>query len=213
MQVAFVDTSQEDGFDGGFESKRGFSAYNEREVVLIQQTVEQLLERGATTAANVGVLTPYAAQKGVLKAALQHTGVAVDTIDGWQGMERDLILFSATRSNAAGELGFVADPRRMNVMLTRARRGLVVFGDRGTLDRQRGPRDWSDLLEWVYAKGASMPPAALREHFAALPAIAPAPRAAKWVAVESEQGTYYWDQVSNETTWDKPDGDVPKWEP
>lgn len=103
-----------------------------------------------------GILTPYAAQKSLLYSMLLDYGllrenVHVDTIDGFQGMEKDCILFSATRSNARGDLGFLKDPRRMNVMLTRAKRTLVVFGDAQTL-RGSYAGHWGAWVQWVQEK-------------------------------------------------------------
>merc|ERR1712014_90998 len=86
----------------------------------------------------------------------------VDTVDGYQGMERDIVLFSATRSNAERFLGFLADARRMNVMLTRARRGLIIFGNGDTLRHSHtADSHWSAWLNWADAKGAVIPSAAL----------------------------------------------------
>lgn len=59
--------------------------------------------------------------------------VTIGTIDGFQGQERDVVLISMVRSNDEGEIGFLADTRRMNVALTRAKRKLMVVGDSGTL--------------------------------------------------------------------------------
>merc|ERR1712187_1063032 len=79
----------------------------------------------------VGVVSPYSAQRNLLRTLVQKNMVGtclhveVATVDGLQGAEKDLIIFSATRSNPAGSLGFVADARRANVLLTRAKRGLV----------------------------------------------------------------------------------------
>jgi hypothetical protein len=71
-----------------------------------------------------------------------------------QGREKEVIVFSTVRSNAEGALGFVADPRRLNVAVTRARRGLVVVGDPDTL---RGDRTWRQWLAWAERAGCVMP--------------------------------------------------------
>ena len=59
--------------------------------------------------------------------------ITIDTVDGFQGQERDLMLISLTRSNESGEIGFLADERRMNVAITRAKRKLILIGDSSTL--------------------------------------------------------------------------------
>ena len=62
-------------------------------------------------------------------------GVSVNTVDGFQGQERDVILISLVRSNAEGQIGFLRDLRRMNVAITRARMKLMILGDPATLCR------------------------------------------------------------------------------
>ena len=60
-------------------------------------------------------------------------GLEIDSVDGFQGREKEAVVFSLVRSNPEGEIGFLADVRRTNVALTRARRGLIVIGDSATL--------------------------------------------------------------------------------
>lgn len=62
-----------------------------------------------------------------------HKQITVNTIDSFQGQERDIVYISMTRSNSKGEIGFLSDIRRMNVAMTRARKKLVIVGDSATL--------------------------------------------------------------------------------
>lgn len=95
---------------------------------------------------SIGIISPYRGQVHLLKDALltfKQTSVfqvlatkveiEVNTIDSFQGQERDIIYISLVRSNAEGEIGFLKDTRRMNVAMTRARKKLVVIGDSATL--------------------------------------------------------------------------------
>lgn len=82
----------------------------------------------------ITALTPYAKQAKALQSAIAaRHDVACGTIDAFQGRENDVIVLSTVRSNAEHEIGFVEDPRRLNVAWTRARHALIVVGDRATL--------------------------------------------------------------------------------
>ena len=79
------------------------------------------------------MIAPYAAQVRLLREQLPIDGLEIDTVDGFQGREKEAVIISLVRSNAKGEIGFLADTRRMNVALTRARRKLIVIGDSATI--------------------------------------------------------------------------------
>lgn len=84
-----------------------------------------------------------AAKEGALFEGVE---VVVSTVDGYQGREADAVIFSTVRSNDAGRIGFVADERRLNVAITRARRGLIVVGNGSTLQHDPNWRAW---LSWM----------------------------------------------------------------
>jgi ATP-dependent RNA/DNA helicase IGHMBP2 len=110
----------------------GTSLFNRQEAELACRKVEQLLAAGVA-AGDIALIAPYAAQVQLLRSLLQVGGLEIDTVDGFQGREKEAVVISLVRSNERGEIGFLADTRRMNVALTRARRKLIVLGDSGTL--------------------------------------------------------------------------------
>lgn len=89
----------------------------------------------------IAVISPYKHQVEVLKDQMSSftglcelaTAISINTIDSFQGQERDIVYISMTRSNSENNIGFLADVRRMNVAMTRARKKLVVIGDSATL--------------------------------------------------------------------------------
>jgi superfamily I DNA and/or RNA helicase len=92
---------------------------------------------------DVGIISPYRAQVQLLRRLVRGTAyfkpyrhlIAVNTVDGFQGQERDVILISLVRANDEGQIGFLRDLRRMNVAITRARMKLIILGDASTLTR------------------------------------------------------------------------------
>ncbi len=91
----------------------------------------------------IGIISPYRRQIDELKEMLRQTPelqafqqrITINTIDSFQGQERDMILISMTRSNNDNRIGFLSEIRRMNVAMTRARKKLVVIGDSSTLSQ------------------------------------------------------------------------------
>lgn len=92
---------------------------------------------------DVGIISPYRAQVQYLRKMIKKLDffkpfrkiITVNTVDGFQGQERDVILLSLVRSNDEGQIGFLRDLRRMNVAITRARMKLIIVGDASTLTR------------------------------------------------------------------------------
>ncbi len=94
---------------------------------------------------DIGIISPYRAQVRYLRALLRRDSylrpllpaISVDTVDAFQGQERDMIIVSLVRANDEGQIGFLSDLRRMNVAITRARHRLVIIGSAGTLGRHK----------------------------------------------------------------------------
>jgi superfamily I DNA and/or RNA helicase len=99
---------------------------------LVLRKLAQLRDAGLRSP-DIGVIAPYAAQVRWLRENTDDPHLEIDTVDGFQGREKEAILISLVRSNSKNEIGFLADTRRMNVALTRARRKLIVIGDSATL--------------------------------------------------------------------------------
>lgn len=133
------------GYDiGGLETVNNGSTANATEVRLVTHLVTTHLNTDGITADDIGIITPYTAQKHEIERALSEvdTGaVTIDTIDAFQGSEKDIILISLVRSNLEGRIGFLGrpkdGPRRLNVALTRAKRFCGIIGDWRTLTRDR----------------------------------------------------------------------------
>ncbi len=128
--VIFVDTAGA-GWEEQLEPD-GESRFNPQEGAWVLQQVEELCKIGIEPG-EIAVIAPYAAQVRWLRQRCLFKAVEIDTVDGFQGREKEAILITLVRSNANGEIGFLGDTRRMNVALTRARRKLIVIGDSATL--------------------------------------------------------------------------------
>ena len=151
-----LDSSTGSVFDDGNKSYS-----NESEATVIVQLLKDVFKREISLESytrTIGVVTPYAAQVSLLKTkmakdkefrmlAQNHPAVIeVKSVDAYQGRERDVIIFSAVRSNHKGRIGFLKDWRRMNVAITRAKSGLIVVGDMETL--MAGDKHWEAFGKW-----------------------------------------------------------------
>lgn len=128
--ITWLDTAGSDLWEAIDPTTR--SLYNEGEAALVAKAVGDLRARGVAPE-RIGVITPYSAQVARLKRRAELEGVEVATVNAFQGREKDAIAVSWVRSNEDGSLGFVADPRRLTVALTRARKWLWLVGDSATL--------------------------------------------------------------------------------
>ena len=106
---------------------------------------------------DVGIISPYRAQVQYLKRLIKKRAffkpfrhlISVNTVDGFQGQERDVILISLVRANDMGQIGFLRDLRRMNVAITRARMKLFILGDAPTMTRHPFYRRLYDYIQEV----------------------------------------------------------------
>ena len=125
-----------------------FGRINKAEAELTLLTLENYFkkigkERILEERLDVGIISPYRVQVQYLRRLLKKKEwarpfrhlISVNTVDGFQGQERDIILISLVRSNDEGQIGFLRDLRRMNVAITRARMKLIILGDASTMTR------------------------------------------------------------------------------
>ena len=132
-------------------SPDGASKENPAEASWAVKILIGLVEGGEVDLSDIGIVTPYAGQVRAIRDMIPESlqSVEVRTVDGYQGREKDVIIFSCVRSNKDGNVGFLSDPRRLNVALTRSRRGLVVVGDPETL---RSDENWRSWIEHIRSR-------------------------------------------------------------
>lgn len=153
--VIFIDTA-----GCGFEEKvnpEQKSSYNPEEFQILCEHLYQLKERfEERPLPSVALISPYREQVLHIKQEVENDEqlkdfpMTINSIDGFQGQERDVVYISLVRSNAKGVIGFLKDYRRMNVAMTRAKKLLVVVGDSATIGMDSF---YSDFLEYVEKNG------------------------------------------------------------
>jgi ATP-dependent RNA/DNA helicase IGHMBP2 len=159
--VEFIDTAG--GGHTEAQDPETLSRFNEEEAQLLIRQVETLieevgLEEWLQQRITMAIITPYRAQVDYLhklaeaSAILEplHTLVSINTVDAFQGQERDVIAISFVRSNDRGEVGFLNDIRRTNVAMTRAKKKLIMIGDSATLGSHPF---YLELIDFVQTEG------------------------------------------------------------
>jgi ATP-dependent RNA/DNA helicase IGHMBP2 len=157
--VEFIDTA-----GAGYSEEQDpetLSRYNKEEAELLIRKVEKLIEdvgpeEWLASRITLGIITPYRAQVDYLVKLAESSPameplqklISINTVDAFQGQERDVIVIGFVRSNDKGEVGFLQDIRRTNVAMTRARKKLIMIGDSATLGSHPF---YLELLDYVQA--------------------------------------------------------------
>jgi len=149
--ICFLDTSSSKR-KGEVRRPGSFSKENPFEAKLVREVLDKLLEIGIKKE-DLGVITPYKNQAQALRRILEE-GIEVDTVDGYQGREKEVIVISFVRSSKEKELGFLTDLRRLNTALTRAKRKLICIGDKKTLAAHPV---YGRLLDFIKKEGGLFP--------------------------------------------------------
>jgi ATP-dependent RNA/DNA helicase IGHMBP2 len=146
--LLFVDTAGR-GFDEAKAGDQG-STFNEGEAALALDLARRLVEQGLE-AEHIGILSPYSAQVQHMRGLAGDEAFEINSIDGFQGREKDAIIVTLVRSNDNREIGFLSDLRRLNVALTRAKKALIVIGDSATITSHPF---YNGFVDYAIAEGA-----------------------------------------------------------
>ena len=126
--LLFINTSNVDN-NREAHLKDSKSIMNQLESEIAVRIAKDYLDAGISEE-DIGIISPYADQVKVIQ---EKTPVEVKTVDGFQGREKEIIIISTVRSNDDGNIGFLKDLRRLNVAITRAKRKLIIVGNKETL--------------------------------------------------------------------------------
>ena len=133
---------------GKEEKKKGATSYyNSDESEVVFELVRKYSRKGIDND-DIGIISPYLGQVRILKEQMPF--IEVNSVDGFQGREKNMIILSLVRSNKNNQMGFLKDLRRLNVALTRARNELVVIGNPDTI---KSNKTYNNFLNFVKEKG------------------------------------------------------------
>lgn len=128
-------------------TKEDHSWKNLKEARYIKKIIDYLEEKKVKPSA-IGIISPYKAQTKEIKKKIKE--IEVHTVDGFQGREKDLIIISLVRSNKNKNIGFLSDEKRLNVSLTRAKKHLIIIGDKKTFSKNK---IFNDLWNFIEKEG------------------------------------------------------------
>ena len=129
------------------------SIFNKHEALIVMDELTRLLSKGVKTD-QIAVLSPYKGQLYHLKTLMKSKGlqsIDCNSVDGFQGRDTEVVIVTFVRSNKTGNVGFLANPNRLNVLTTRAKRRLVLIGDSDTL---RSDETIDSLFSYCRIRGA-----------------------------------------------------------
>eukprot|EP00798_Chlamydomonas_sp_ICE-L_P020755 gene20755-27575_t len=184
--VLFINHNHPEAADADAAVLGGKSKVNMHEVQMVCRTAKYLLQQSGCSPASITILTPYLGQLAEIRKALVELRVGAElndmdvkelqslnlmdgpaggegwatvraaTVDNFQGEESDIVLISTVRSNPQGDIGFLSSAERVNVLLSRARNGMYLFGNMDCLTNCRSARGrdlWGRLAKLLRAKG------------------------------------------------------------
>lgn len=145
--IVFLDTAN---IEAPERTRKGStSKENPKEAEIVLSITSKLMELDVDPE-DVAVITPYDDQVDLVDRKIDEETLEVDTVDGFQGREKEIVILSLVRSNERGNVGFLEDVRRLNVSITRAKRKLVIVGDSSTVGTHG---TYSRLLDYISKNG------------------------------------------------------------
>lgn len=133
------------------EKSRGdsYSYENPVEAKTVVKLVEVILKSGLS-ATDIAIISPYKDQVNLIEEKINNEKLEIDTVDGFQGREKEVVIFSCVRSNQDYNIGFLQDLRRLNVAITRARKRLIMIGNSNTITTEFV---YKELVNYIQKKG------------------------------------------------------------
>jgi len=142
--VIFLDTRGSESREERIRDSKSF--YNRVEAELSVEILDAALKEGMNPE-DIALISPYKDQAEWIRGRIDNERIEIDTVDGFQGREKEMIVLSLVRTNDSGNIGFLKDLRRLNVSLTRAKKKLVVIGDSPTVSNHPCYRGLIDYVK------------------------------------------------------------------
>lgn len=147
LPVVFIDLSNMEAEERSLPGSYSYDNPVEAEIVL---DLVDKAQRLGINAKDIAVITPYKDQVDLLYHRSKKENLEINTVDGFQGREKELVILSLVRSNSRNDIGFLRDLRRLNVSLTRAKRKLILLGDSETISDHK---IYNDLVSYIKEEG------------------------------------------------------------